>query len=208
MLVGRQIRNQLVSIDMPSPNQLLLVLFMLILISCHENKRAQQPQRIRAPQQVRKEVVAICGQSGATVIDPIVAIRKKVERINTIQLQQRHIEFQCDEKTKVDRYYNGKQIVKIVVDYGTIGDVYAREEYYYDAGKLLFVYEFVEGGPACEGCIKKNEYRSYVKNDKVIKYLKDTKKVACRRCEFGPKSKPYRLLKGKTQEEVKAILCS
>lgn len=139
--------------------------------------------------------------------NPIDAIRRMVESINNMKLEQKHFEFMCDEKMLVDYYYNNLKLVKIHVDYGTIGDVYAREDYYYNNGKLIFNYEFVEGGPACEGCIKKNEYRSYIKDDKVIKYLKDKTVEQCRKCEFGPSSKQYKLLTAKNQAQVKAILC-
>jgi hypothetical protein len=69
------------------------------------------------------------------------------------------------------------------------------------------MYEFVEGGPACEGCIKKNEYRSYINDGNVIKYLKDKTVAKCRKCTFGPSSKQYKLLKSKTADEMKTVLC-
>lgn len=139
--------------------------------------------------------------------DPIAMIRKKVEHINTVQLEKKHLEFMCDEKMMVDRYFENGQIAKISVDFGTIGDVYAKEDYYYDNGKLIFKYEFVEGGPACEGCIKKNEYRSYIQNDKVIRYLKDKKTEKCRTCEFSATVKEYKLLKAAHDDEIKKTLC-
>jgi hypothetical protein len=85
--------------------------------------------------------------------------------------------------------------------------VYAREGYYYDQGKLVFIYEFVEGGPACEGCLKKDEYRSYIAGDKVIRYLKNAAKDQCNDCSFSSSSKEYQLLTAGTAEEIKAILC-
>lgn len=139
--------------------------------------------------------------------DPIAAIRQRVEHINTATLTKKHFEFVCDEKIMADYFYEGDELVKIAVDFGTIGDVYAKEGYYYDNGKLVFNYEFVEGGPACEGCIKKNEYRTYVQNDKSIRYLKDKNQAECRTCSFPASSKQYTLLNAKTQDEVKAVLC-
>lgn len=139
--------------------------------------------------------------------DPIAAIRQKVERINTAKLEKKHFEFQCDEKMMVDYFYDNGKIVKIAVDFGTVGDVYAKEGYYYDNGKLIFIYEFVEGGPACEGCIKTNEYRSYISNDKTIRYLKDKTEQPCKKCDFVPSSRHYKLLKAATAEQMKAILC-
>ncbi len=139
--------------------------------------------------------------------DFIADIREKVEAINTTELKQKHYEFMCGEKMQVDYFYKDEELVKISVDFGTVGDVYAKEDYYYDAGKLLFVYEFVEGGPACEGCIKKNEYRSYVVNDKTVKYLKDKTQTDCKKCSFNAKSREYKLLFVKSKDEVKQLFC-
>lgn len=113
----------------------------------------------------------------------------------------------CDEKMMVDYFYAGGEIVKIAVDFGTVGDVYAKEDYYYDSGKLIFNYEFVEGGPACEGCIKTDEYRSYILENRVIKYLKNKTKATCRKCDFSSSSRQYKLLLASTAEEMKGILC-
>lgn len=142
-----------------------------------------------------------------TPADPISSIRKTVEKINTMKLETKRFVFMCDEKMMVDYFYSDGKIVKIAVDYSTIGDVYAREDYYYDFGKLIFNYEFVEGGPACEGCIQTNEYRSYVRDNQVIKYLKNKTEASCRRCQFSSSSKQYRLLLAKTEGEMKEILC-
>lgn len=114
----------------------------------------------------------------------------------------------CDEKTKVDYFYDNGEVVKIAVDFGWVGDAYAREGYYYHKGKLIFIYEYVESGPACDDCIEKHEYRSYVVNDKVAKYLKDQTESTCRsHCEFNASSRHYKLPEAKTTAEIKAVLC-
>lgn len=143
-----------------------------------------------------------------TTTNPIEFIKQKVNLINTSNLQKKHFEFTCDELTKVDYYYNGDQLVKIAIDFGTVGDAYAKEDYYYDDGKLIFKYEFVEGGPACEGCITTNEYRSYIVNNKVIKYLKNKDVAACRKCEFSANSKELLLIKANDVAGIEAVLCS
>ena len=107
----------------------------------------------------------------------------------------------------VDYFYDKGEIVKIAIDFGTVGDVYAKEGYYYDEGKLVFTYEFVEGGPACEGCIKTNEYRAYIVDDEAIKYLKDKDEVKCTKCEYSNSSRHYTLLKAENSSQVKAIMC-
>ncbi|RZL50667.1 MAG: hypothetical protein EOP00_03160 [Pedobacter sp.] len=140
--------------------------------------------------------------------DPIIGIKTTVEHINTVKLTKKHFEFECDELTKVDYFYEHDKIVKISVDFGTIGDVYAKEDYYYNGDQLVFKYEFVEGGPACEGCIETHEYRSYVHHNQVIKYLKDKGSSTCRKCEFTNRSKEYQLLKAGNAAEIKAVLCT
>lgn len=138
---------------------------------------------------------------------PIEIIKQQVNQINTSNLDQKHYEFMCDELTKVDYYYDDHHLLKITVDFGTVGDSYAKEDYYYNEGKLIFKYEFVEGGPACEGCITTNEYRSYVLDNKVIKYLKNKNVLACRKCEFSSNSKELLLFKANGVAEIKELLC-
>ena len=189
--------------------QLLLSFMLLAFLSCTQEKPTEN-------QTVVDTVVDKSHADTASIMtpvlpkkseDPIEDIRKIVERINTVQLDSKHYEFTCDEKVKVDYFYDKGTIVKISVDFGTVGDVYAKEDYYYNEGKLIFKYEFVEGGPACEGCIKTNEYRSYVVDDKVLKYLKNNKVENCRQCEFKQTSRYYKLLQPISQAQMKSILC-
>ena len=93
------------------------------------------------------------------------------------------------------------------MDFGTVGDSYAKEDYYYQNGHLVFKYEFVEGGPACEGCITRHEYRSYIDKNKVIRYLKDQTEERCRTCSFDVNAKEYRVLKAKTTEAIQEVFC-
>lgn len=200
-------------------NKIFLVYAFMVFASCSPSGERKNNVAVEdttssvvdTPINSKKEADRSTGSSldstSNIATDPIGFIRRKVERINTIQLEKKQMEFVCDEKMIVERYYENGKISKISVDFGTVGDVYAKEDYYYDNGKLIFKYEFVEGGPACEGCIKKNEYRSYIQNDKVIRYLKDTKKEKCRTCEFSANTKEYKLLKATNDEEIKKILC-
>lgn len=187
-------------------HQILSVIVLVFLISC-DRLRTPPSSDSKDTSHFRSSAAPQNQEKNAPPADPIVSIRQKVERINTMKLQSRHIEFICDEKMMIDYFYADGEIVKITVDFVTIGDVYAREAYYYDSGELIFNYEFVEGGPACEGCIKTNEYRAYIHDNKVIRYLKDKTETACRKCDFSPSSRQYRLLSAKTPDEIKRILC-
>ncbi|MES3016872.1 MAG: hypothetical protein V4721_03790 [Bacteroidota bacterium] len=185
-------------------NRIFTAAIFLFFISCNQDKQTIQQDHADTIEVSEQDSVV---QTPVAAKDPIASIRQQVEKINTMKLEKKHFEFMCDEKMMVDYFYADGKIVKIAVDFGTLGDVYAKEGYYYDAGKLIFNYEFVEGGPACEGCIKTDEYRSYVVDDKVIKYLKNTTEASCRKCEFPLSSRQYKLLQAQTAEEMKAILC-
>lgn len=197
-----------------SMKKFLFPILILLLAGCSQNKSAPQhdDKPDSSPAVAQTDTFVTTADTPdvpdtAAIADPIAFIKKHVKEINTSKLEKKHFEFMCDEKMMVDYFYKEGKIVKISVDFGTVGDVYAKEDYYYNAGKLIFKYEFVEGGPACEGCIKKDEYRSYIKNNKVIKYLKNTLAEKCRTCEFSLSSKENKLLKAATAKEVKAILC-
>lgn len=180
----------------------------MLIFSCNQSDKTAIENKIDTSFIVEKDTNNIIDTIEKKAEDPIADIRNKVQNINTATLTKKHFELMCDELMKVDYYYKNGEIVKISVDFGTIGDVYAKEDYYYDAGKLIFKYEYVEGGPACEGCIKKNEYRSYIKNNKVFKYLKDKTQVDCRVCEFTSKSKENMLPFAKNTPDITTIMCN
>ena len=185
-------------------NKLYPLIVCLFLISCNSEKKRVHPDPEPVPAIGTKQPE----NAGSDLpIDSIAFIRKKVERINTGKLKTKQFEFKCDELMKVDYFYRNDSIVKIVVDFGTIGDTYAREDYYYDRGELIFMYEFVEGGPACEGCITKHEYRYYIKDHKTFRSLKNKHEQPCRKCEFSTASRQYKLLKTKTVAEIKNTIC-
>ena len=189
--------------------KLCIALVCMSIISCKQEKTAE-PTTNNTPietAQPAEDPISNTSETTTTEADPIAEIRQKVEHINTATLTKKHFEFMCDEKMKVDYFYEGKEIVKISVDFGTVGDTYAREDYYYNAGRIIFNYEFVEGGPACEGCITTNEYRSYIVDNKTIQYLKNKTQQPCRKCEFKNADRQYKLLKTTTEKEVKSVLC-
>lgn len=187
--------------------KIFLLLAIACLVSCKGNETTKADENSVVSTESPTSEIENSENKTETVTDPIVSIRTKVERINTQSLTKKSFEFMCDEKMMVDYFYDGDEIVKIAIDFGTVGDTYAKEGYYYDDGNLIFVYEFVEGGPACEGCIETHEYRTYVENNAVLKHLKDKNETECRKCNFSKKSRHYKLLSAKTEQEVKALLC-
>lgn len=180
-----------------------MLLCTFILLACNRQKE----EVISSPQPGRSATPVTTVPAKHQEPGTVSFVRSKVTNINTSKLEPRHFEFTCDEPMKVDYFYRNDSIVKISVDFGTIGDTYAREDYYYDRGELIFMYEFVEGGPACEGCITKHEYRYYIHDHKTFKSLKDQQEQPCRKCEFPPSSRQYELLDANTTEEIKSIIC-
>lgn len=191
--------------------KILTPLLVLLLMSCQQKKTSEHETTSATDPSTEITVDSTTADttvSEATPLDPIANIRQKVESINNSKdLQKKQYQFKCDEMMTVDYFYRNNEIVKIAVDFGTVGDVYAKEGYYYDQGKLIFIYEFVEGGPACEGCLKKNEYRAYVVDNKTVKYLKDQTEADCKKCTFTASSREYKLLEAKNQEEIKKLFC-
>jgi hypothetical protein len=183
----------------------LVIPLLALFIACSSNDKPGKNYNKRDTAAIIRDTLVQSSVQQSS--DPVALIRQQVEHINTSNLKNEHIEFVCDEKTKVDYYYENNVPVKIAIDFGWVGDVHAKEDYYFNNGKLIFFYEFTEGGPACEGCIKTNEYRSYIKDDKVFKYLKNKDEAQCKRCEFGQLSKPYKLLMTTKAEEAKKVLC-
>lgn len=197
--------------------KLTLVAMMMLALSCNGKKEADneailspkdtiENQDTKLPEDAAQDSI-VTTESGSHSTDPIARIRQRVEHINTTNLEKKHFEFMCDEKMMVDYFYENGELVKVAVDFGTVGDVYAKEGYYYDNGKLVFNYEYTEGGPACEGCIEKNEYRTYIENDKAIRHIKNKNIAPCRTCSFTSKSRQYKVVSAKTAEEVKFALC-
>ena len=187
--------------------KLCIPLILIVLFACNQSPKTNDTKKDTLKVLEKVPDTNLTKPADTISNDPVVKIRRAVERINTSKTDKKHYELMCDEMMKIDYYTINDIIVKISVDFGTIGDVYAKEDYYYNEGELIFKYEFVEGGPACEGCIKTNEYRSYIKNNIVIKYLKDKDSTECRKCEFNENAKELRLINAKSTADIKEILC-
>jgi hypothetical protein len=187
----------------------LTILVMLTLFSCKE--KPEEDNTVGTTKDTVSTLPAQPGTEAATVTgptDPVSSIKAEFARINASSLTNKHYTYKCDELMTIDYYYEGENVVKAVVDYGTVGDHYQKSEFYYKDNKLFFFYNFVEGGPACEGCEMKMEKRYYVKDDLVIKFIKNDKEEKCTTCNFTQRSVPYRALKAATTKDFKTAFCS
>ncbi len=192
--------------------QTICLLLLFALFSCKDNSagetKTDTTQDTLKLQNVPPEPESVPIKDSIASNDPVAFIKKEFARINAASLTKKSYTYQCDELMKIDYYYEGKDVVKAVVDYGTVGDHYQKSEFYYQDGRLVFFYDFVEGGPACEGCEMKLEHRYYVKDDLVIKYIKNDKEVKCTTCNFSQKSVPYRTLQAAKTLDFKTAFCS
>ncbi|MCR5863107.1 hypothetical protein LRS05_13670 [Flavobacterium sp. J372] len=120
--------------------KLLLMPLLMLFIHCNDNKKTEttashsadtvtleDPPKMDSDPEAESPVL---DEASETPTDPIATIRKRVEYINTANLEKKHYEFMCDEKMMVDYFYDNGELVKVAVDFGTVGDVYAREGYY------------------------------------------------------------------------------
>ena len=121
----------------------LIIAACLVLLCCNEKEdRKEKQNSLPEVPFINKDMPV--KDEGEESKDAISLIREKVERINTIRLDKKHFEFMCDEKMMIDYFYSKGELVKIAIDFGTVGDVYAKEGYYYDKGKLIFIYELLK----------------------------------------------------------------
>lgn len=103
----------------------------------------------------------------------IVSIRQLFQKINSSNLTKKRFTYEssgCVEDGVVNYFFNGKDIVKIT-ESGSIGDGSWTNEYYYNAGKVIFCFESLVGGPAV-GKVTKTQYRYYIKDGRAIRVLK------------------------------------
>lgn len=140
-------------------------------------------------------------------LTPMDSIKQEVARINTANLPSKSFSFKCDEMVKITYHYTGKEISKVIIDWGTVGDAYQREEFYYKNGRLIFDYDVLEGAGAYEGGDKKLERRHYVINDKAVKYMENDKVLPCKYCDYNKSSKQYKMLAAEATHDFESVLC-
>lgn len=138
----------------------------------------------------------------------VAAIRAEFKRINAMALTTEEFQYDsagCTEEGVVTYFIENQGIVKIV-ESGAIGDGSWTREFYYQSGKFIFCYEMIVGGPA-EGPETKSEYRTYVKDDQVVRYMEDKKIIAADTKARAQVLTAYELIKAYTTKEFAKALC-
>ncbi len=138
----------------------------------------------------------------------IEAIRIAFKETNSKSLTKEHYTYEaegCVEDGVVDYFLDKQQIVKIK-ESGSIGDGSWTTEFYYRNGNLIFIFESLIGGPA-NGPVQKSEYRVYVKDGKVIRFMDGQKIIPADNKAADLTATAGKLLKARTTKDFKAALC-
>lgn len=177
------------------------------LLSC---KGESEQQQVISPDDIHTApagAVKPAEQDATAPLTQLDSIKQEVERINTAGLAYKRHDFMCDEKAYVVYHYDKGSVVKVTIDWGTVGDAYHREEFYYRNGRLIFDYDLVEGAGAYPGGDTKLERRHYVANDKAIRYLENNGEKPCEYCTYTKSSVAYRALAAEVSKDFQGILC-
>lgn len=180
-----------------------LLVAALLFVGCGSSGTTNET--VNSSQSTTRSVDSASNEAPAENPD-IAAIRAEYNRINAAPLDTAGYAFQCDEATRVVVYKTGGGIVKVRVDWGLVGDAATVTEYYYKNGGLIFRYVRSVGGVG-DNPNTVSEARTYVKDNKVIRYLQGGREVECEECRFDASAKEYAVLQANTNNEMRAALC-
>ncbi len=200
---------------------IFLLTFSFFFISCGENDKKQKEVALKenelALKQKKPDVTEkqISGDTTAKIIAPtnasaveqiVLDIRSEFKRINLLKLKTKKYKFDCDTEGTIIYYTENGKVVKIAIDWGFMGHTSLTSEYYYKNEKLIFTCDTDYYEPLYEPVIK-TELRSYVNNDKTIKYMKNQKISVCTKCQFTESSREYKAFRAYNTNNIKSALC-
>jgi hypothetical protein len=126
--------------------------------------------------------MGLISTSHAQTADPVQSIRQRYATINQRVARYKKIRKELSgfsaEGGQLIAYLDGPAIVKIAATYYGEGGR-ADEEYYYQDGKLIFVYRMdsTYSRPLSGKVIRRSENRFYFQNDRLIKWLDENSKA-------------------------------
>lgn len=135
----------------------------------------------------------------------VLEIRKEFQRINKLNLTKKEYEWDEDDCGEfiITYFLENNQIVKIVEE-GWFGDSSWTNEYYYQNGKLFFIYTESEDSLGST----RYEFRTYVENNQTIKYMENQKVLPCETCSFNALSQEYKILEAYSTKDFSNALCN
>lgn len=137
----------------------------------------------------------------------VLAIRKEFQRINNSRLVSKTFEWEsagCGKGT-LTYYLLNKEIVK-TIEAGT-ADGFWTKETYYQKGNLIFQYLHEESHLITSSENEIVEYRTYVYQDKVIRYMADKDVLPCITCSYTKNAPEYQLLDAYHTGNIDAAIC-
>lgn len=202
---------------------IFLLTFSLFLISCGQNDTKQKDLELKEKELALKQkeldlkekqivgdtsVKKVTSTNNTLIVEQIVLdIRSEFKRINSLRLTPKKNKFVCDTDGTITYYSDKGKVVKIAIDWGFIGDGSSTSEYYYKDDILIFTYETYIGGPA-NGPDIKTEYRTYISNNKTIKYMENQNISVCTTCQFNDSSREYKALRAYNTNNIMSALCN
>jgi len=139
----------------------------------------------------------------------ITTIRTAYKNINTAPLTTTVFKYESDGcviEGQVKYFFNQKKEIVKIVESGSIGDGSWSREFYFESGKFIFCYESLIGGPA-DGPETKSEYRTYVKDDQVLRFMEDKNIVPAGEKSADAVKVSYKLIKAYTTKKFAEVLC-
>lgn len=145
------------------------------------------------------------------VSDPekiISEIKAEFSRINSLSLTKKSFDWECEDghmSGKTVYYFDKNSIVKVSLEEGTDHHESTTEHYYKD-GKFIFSYAVLKTFPIT-GPGTKTEYRTYVNNDRVIRFLENQATKKPEKMEIDNASTEYKVLQAYTNKNFTGVLC-
>lgn len=135
-------------------------------------------------------------------------IREVYRAINGARLTQQQFPWEASDcgKGTVTYYLLNGEIVKIVVEGSADG--YWRKESYYEHGQLVFCFARETSVSLLSSQGNDTfETRTYIYQNKVVKYMGDQDTLPCRTCSYDTDSPEYKLLEAFTTGEYSDAVC-
>ena len=148
-------------------------------------------------------------QSSMDTSAAIAAIRAEYKNINTASLTTEVFKYEsdgCAYDGQVKYFFNQKKEIVKIVESGSIGDGSWTREFYFQAGKFIFCYESLVGGPA-DGPETRSEYRTYAKDNQVLRFMEDKNIAPAGEKSADALKVSYKLIKAYTTKKFAEALC-
>lgn len=199
---------------------IVIATFVFLIPSCISNdskqKEAALKEKVISPEKNNPKIngESLKQDTNLQLLDTqnpeeiVLEIRAETKRINSLPLTNKTFKWEADACANdgiINYFLNHNQIVKVVED-GSIGDGGWTTEYYYKDDKFIFSYEIFIGGPA-SGPEKTTEFRTYVKDDLIIRTMENKTITNPDKKVLTNSSKEYKILKAFTTKDFETALC-